>query len=65
MEDVQEDAKEMRKKGIEGTGEKMDVYIWKNSNTHTIHILLLNKDFEDLGHIDMHKYEVGLLSNHY
>jgi RNA-directed DNA polymerase len=57
--------KEMRKKGIEGTGEKMDVSRWKNSKTHIIHILLPNKYFEDLKLVDMHKYEVGLLSNHY
>ncbi len=57
--------KEMRKKGIKGTGEKMDVKRWKNSNTHMIHLLLPNKYFKDLGLIDMHKYEVGLLSNYY
>jgi RNA-directed DNA polymerase len=57
--------KEMRKKGIKGTGEKMDVKRWKNSNTHIIHQLLPNKYFENLGLIDMHKYEVGLLSNYY
>jgi RNA-directed DNA polymerase len=57
--------KEMRKKGIKGTGEKMDVKRWKNSKTQIIHILLPNKYFEDLGLVDMHKYEVGLLSNYY
>lgn len=57
--------KEMRKRGIKGTGEKMDVKRWKNSNIHIIHQLLPNKYFENLGLIDMHKYEVGLLSNYY
>lgn len=57
--------KEMRKKGIKGTGEKMDVKRWKNSNTQMIHLLLPNKYFEELGLIDMQKYEVGLLSNYY
>jgi RNA-directed DNA polymerase len=57
--------KETRKKGIEGTEGKTDVCRWKNPETHIIHILLPNKFFEDLGPIDMHKYEAGVLSNHY
>lgn len=57
--------KEMRKLGIKGNGLKMAVNKWKNSNIHIIHNILPNKHFEDLGLIDMHKYEVGLLSNYY
>ena len=57
--------KEMGKQGIKGTGEKMAVWKWKNSNTHIIHMLLPNQFFEDLGLIDMLKYDVGLLSNYY
>lgn len=57
--------KEMRKQGIKGNGEKMAVTKWKNSNVHIIHRLLPNKLFEDLGLIDLTKYEVGLLSNYY
>lgn len=57
--------KEMRKKGIKGNGEKMDVKRWKNSTTQMIHLLLPNKYFEELGLIDMQNYEVGLLSNYY
>jgi len=57
--------KEMRRQGIKGTGEKMAVTKWKNSNVHIIHMLLPNKYFHDLGLIDMCKYEVGLLSNYY
>lgn len=57
--------KEMRKLGIKGTGEKMAVRKWKNSNVHIIHILLPNKYFHSLGLIDLCDYEVGLLSNYY
>lgn len=57
--------KEMRKKGIRGNGDKMDVKRWKNSTTQMIHLLLPNKYFEELGLIDMQNYEVGLLSNYY
>lgn len=57
--------KEMRRKGIKGSGEKMAVTKWKNSNIHIIHLLLPNKYFEELGLIDLCKYEVGLLSNYY
>jgi RNA-directed DNA polymerase len=57
--------KEMRKLGIKGNGLKMAVTKWKNSNVHIIHQILPNKYFEDLGLIDMQKYEVGLLSNYY
>lgn len=57
--------KEMRRKGIKGTGEKMAVWKWKNSKVHTIHMLMPNKYFDDLGLIDLEKYEVGLLSNYY
>lgn len=57
--------KEMRKLGIKGNGLKMAVNRWKNSNVHIIHQILPNKYFEDLGLIDMQKYEVGLLSNYY
>jgi RNA-directed DNA polymerase len=57
--------KEMRKQGIKGHAEKMAVTKWKNSNVHIIHMLLPNKLFEDLGLIDLAKYEVGLLSNYY
>ncbi|MPW27377.1 group II intron reverse transcriptase/maturase [Alkalibaculum sp. M08DMB] len=54
----------MKKKGIKIT-EKMDVKRWKNSNVYIIHRLLPNKYFEELGLIDLCKYEVGLLSNYY
>lgn len=57
--------KEMRKQGIKGNGLKMAVTKWKNSNVHIIHQILPNQYFEDLGLIDMYKYEVGLLSNYY
>jgi len=56
--------KEMRRLGIKGTGEKMAVTRWKNSNVHMIHMLLPNKYFENLGLIDLCNYEVGLLSNY-
>lgn len=57
--------KEMRRQGIKEIGEKMCMRKWKNSNVHIVHILLPNKIFEDLGLIDLTKYEVGLLSNYY
>lgn len=57
--------KEMRKQGIKGNGERMSMYKWKNSNVHIVHMLLPNKFFEELGLIDLIKYEVGLLSNYY
>lgn len=57
--------KEMRKQGIKGTGEKMAMNKWKNSAVHIIHMLLPNNFFEELGLIDLTKYEVGLLSNYY
>lgn len=57
--------KEMRKLGIKGNGLKMAVVKWKNSNVHIMHQILPNQYFEDLGLVDMHKYEVGLLSNYY
>lgn len=57
--------KEMRKQGVKGTGEKMAMNKWKNSAVHIIHMLLPNKHFEELGLIDLTKYEVGLLSNYY
>ncbi|MBK5261624.1 MAG: group II intron reverse transcriptase/maturase [Peptostreptococcaceae bacterium] len=56
--------KEMRKQGIKGTGEKMAVTKWKNSNVHIIHMLLPNEYFEKLGLVDLSKYEVGLLSSY-
>jgi RNA-directed DNA polymerase len=56
--------KEMRRLGIKGTGEKMAVTKWKNSNVHIIHMLLPNKYFHDLGLVDLCDYEVGLLSNY-
>lgn len=57
--------KEMRKLGIKGNGLKMAVAKWKNSNVHIIHQILPNQYFEDLGLVDLHEYEVGLLSNYY
>jgi len=57
--------KEMRRQGIKGNGKRMAVTKWKNSKVHVIHILLGNKYFDDLGLIDLTKYEVGLLSNYY
>lgn len=57
--------KEMRRMGIEGNGEKMDVTKWKNSGVHIIHMLIPNKYFEELGLINLCKYDVGLLSNYY
>lgn len=57
--------KEMKKQGIKGNGEKMAVTKWKNSNVHIVHRLLPNKLFEELGLIDIAKYDVGLLSNYY
>lgn len=57
--------KEMRRKKIKGNGLKMDVCRWKNSGTHIIHRILPNKYFDEMGLIDLCKYEVGLLSNYY
>lgn len=57
--------KEMRKQGVKGNGDKMTVTKWKNSNVYIVHKLLPNKLFENLGLIDLTKYEVGLLSNYY
>lgn len=57
--------KEMRRMGIRGNGEKMDVTKWKNSTTQMIHLLIPNKYFIEMGLIDLCKYEVGLLSNYY
>ncbi|MBN4074538.1 group II intron reverse transcriptase/maturase [bacterium AH-315-E09] len=56
--------KEMRKLGIKGTGVKMAVTKWKNSNVHIIHKLLPNRYFQDLKLIDLCEYDVGLLSNY-
>ena len=57
--------KEMRRKGITGSGEKMDVGRWKNSIVHIIHLLLPNKYFKELGLIDITTCEVGVLSSFY
>ncbi len=57
--------KEMRKQGIQGSGERMSMRKWKNSNVYIIHMLLPNKFFDDLGLINLTNYEVGLLSNYY
>ena len=57
--------KEMRRKGIAGNGEKMDVCRWKNSKVHIIHLLLPNKYFEEFGLIDITTYDVGVLSSLY
>lgn len=57
--------KEMRKQGIKGNGERMSMYRWKNSNVHIVHMLIPNTFFENLGLVDLSKYEVGLLSNYY
>lgn len=56
--------KEMRKKGIRGTGEKMAVTKWKNSNTYIIHKLMPNQYFKDLKLVDLCSYNVGVLSNY-
>ena len=56
--------KEMRKKGIRGTGEKMAVTKWKNSNTYIIHRLMPNQYFKDLKLVDLCNYNVGVLSNY-
>jgi RNA-directed DNA polymerase len=57
--------KEMKRKGIKGNGEKMDVRRWKNSKTHIIHMLMPNVYFEKLGLIDLTKTKVGILSSFY
>ena len=56
--------KEMRKKGIRGTGEKMAVTKWKNSNTYIIHRLMPNQYFKDLKLVDLCNYNVGVLLNY-
>lgn len=57
--------KEMRRLGIKGNGRKMDVNRWKNSTTQMIHLILPNKYFDEMGLIDLCRYDVGLLSNYY
>ena len=57
--------KELKMKGIKHSGERMDVRRWKNSNCHLIHQLLPNSWFNELGLIDLERYEVGLLSTFY
>lgn len=55
--------KEMRKLGLKRTV-KMAVTKWKNSNVQIIHMIMPNQYFEELGLIDLCKYDVGLLSNY-
>lgn len=55
--------KELRRKGIEHNGEKMNVILWKNSGVQIIHKLLPNAYFKELGLFDMESHEVGLLSS--
>lgn len=58
--------KEMRRLGYgKGTEERMAVTRWKNSKVHIIHQLMPNSFFDDLGLINLAKYEVGLLSSMY
>ena len=54
--------KELRRRGIQHSGEKMNVTLWKNSNVHIIHQLMPNAYFKELGLMDMCSHEVGLLS---
>ena len=55
--------KELRRKGIRHSGEKMNVTLWKNSKVDIIHKLLTNDYFRKLKLIDMCVHEVGLLSS--
>lgn len=55
--------KELKKAKLKHNGEKMNVTLWKNSNTHIIHKLLPNSYFSELKLYDMNAQEVGLLSS--
>lgn len=56
--------KEMRRLGYP-IKEKMAVWKWKNSKVQIIHQLMPNKYFDDLGLVDITKYNVGLLPSFY
>ena len=55
--------KELRRKKMKHTGEKMDVRRWKNSKVHIIHMLMPNSYLDELGLYEMTKVKVGLLSH--
>ncbi|ADG81132.1 RNA-directed DNA polymerase (Reverse transcriptase) [Thermincola potens JR] len=56
--------KALRRRGYKGTFEKISMTAWKNSASPLISMALPNKWFDELGLINLEKYNVGIL-HHY
>lgn len=57
--------KEMRRNGLNHSGVKMKVTLWKNSKVYIIHQLIPNGWFDSIGLLNLEHYEVGILSTKY
>ncbi|KNZ68159.1 RNA-directed DNA polymerase [Thermincola ferriacetica] len=53
--------KVLRRRGYKGTFEKISVTTWTNSANPLISMTLPNKWFDELGLINLEKYNVGIL----
>ena len=56
--------KELRRRGYRGSFEKISMTTWRNSASPLISMALPNAWFDELGLINLEKYEVGILHNY-
>lgn len=53
--------KALRRRGYQGQFEKISITRWRNSNSPLIHLALPNKWFDEIGLINLERYDVGVL----
>ena len=55
--------KTLRRKGYQGEFKKISIYRWRNSNSPLINMALPNKWFDEIGLVNLTKYNVGIFSH--
>ena len=55
--------KELRRRGYQGEFKKISIYRWRNSNSALVNMALPNKWFDEIGLVNLTKYNVGIFSH--
>ncbi len=55
--------KELRRRGYQGELKKISIYRWRNSNSALVNMALPNKWFDEIGLVNLTKYNVGIFSH--
>ncbi|AZR72550.1 hypothetical protein BBF96_03615 [Anoxybacter fermentans] len=57
--------KQLRRMGYQGDFKKISITRWKNSASPLINMALSNRWFDEIGLVNLQRYEVGVLHHYY